>query len=88
MAAGVLTGLNRGAWKGKKMDIVLCETDGMNCMNAALKNGSPIMLDKVTGIATSLGARKVSQGCFDLLTDFKKRGGGVHSELVSDKESV
>ena len=70
------------------MDIVLCETDGMNCMNAALKNGAPIMLDKVTGIATSLGARKVSQGCFDLLTDFKKRGGGVHSELVSDKESV
>ena len=59
------------------------ETAGAASLNRSLKNGKIVELKKITSLATSLGAKKVSEGAFQLA-----KGHKIASTLVSDLDTL
>src|SRR5690606_37897697 len=78
---GVLEGLQRHGW----LDVpaIAVETEGANCLNAALAAGQPVLLPAITSVAKSLGALMVSRRSFDLA-----RTRAVHSVVVTDRMAI
>ncbi|KAI9144249.1 l-serine dehydratase/L-threonine deaminase-like protein [Paraphysoderma sedebokerense] len=83
---GVLTGLINSSWKDTT--VVAVETTGTAKFHESLKKGEIVALDKVTGIAKSLGALQCSQQCLPLSRQYTESGGKVVSAIVSDKEAA
>jgi len=81
LLAGVMEGLARNGWGD--VSVLAAETQGAASLHAAMQAGQPTAIDKVTSIATSLGARQVCAKAFEL-----SQGGLVHSVLVSDQQAV
>ncbi|GAO51393.1 tryptophan synthase beta subunit-like PLP-dependent enzyme [Saitoella complicata NRRL Y-17804] len=83
LLAGILHGLREVGWDD--VPVVAVETVGAASFHASMTAGSLTTIPAITSIATSLGARRVSQTCFDLATTHP---GAVHSVTVSDAEAV
>lgn len=81
LLAGVDEGLRRNGLNN--VPVYAVETQGMSSYNAALEAGKPVEVAALTGVATSLGTRKVCQRAFDLS---KERT--VVPVIVSDREAV
>ena len=76
LLAGVIKGLNNNNWED--VPVMAVETYGAASLNKSLKNGKPVELEKIASLATSLGAKKVSEGAFQLALAHN-----VKSELIS-----
>ena len=65
---GLLSGVAEGLARNGLQDvpIIAVETDGAASLSAALKAGRLVELPAITSIATSLGARKVSERAFQI----------------------
>lgn len=82
---GLLSGVVEGLRKHglESVPVIAVETTGAASYHAALQQGAPCELEAITSIATSLGAKQVSQHAFEL-----SRLHPIRSALVSDAEAV
>ncbi|OCP01768.1 MULTISPECIES: pyridoxal-phosphate dependent enzyme [unclassified Ensifer] len=79
--AGVAEGLRRNGLQ--QVPIFAVETEGTASLAASIEAGALVELASVSGIATSLGARKVSDRAFEL-----SRTRPVESVVVSDADAA
>ncbi|RTL43572.1 MAG: pyridoxal-phosphate dependent enzyme [Burkholderiales bacterium] len=63
LMCGVLQGMADVGWQD--VPLVAVETEGAASLQAAVQAGQLVTLDAITSIATSLGARRVSEAAFD-----------------------
>ena len=64
---GVMEGLNRNGWN--KTKVICAETEGAASFAKSVKAGEHITLDKIESIASSLGARKISDKAWSYALD-------------------
>ena len=82
--AGVMRGLERHPeWSATQ--VLATETAGADSLHASLKAGELVTLDKITSIATSLGARRVAAQAFSYAHDNPET---VKSVVLSDAEAA
>lgn len=81
LMAGVLQGMHAVGWAD--VPLVAVETVGAASLHAAVAAGQPVTLDGITSVATSLGARRVSDRAFQWTREHE-----VISVTVSDAEAV
>jgi L-serine/L-threonine ammonia-lyase len=81
LLCGVVEGLHRNGWGS--VPVIAVETAGADAYARSLQAGERIELPAITSIATSLGARKVSEQAFELA-----RRHPIESVVVSDREAV
>ncbi|BFZ62815.1 catabolic L-serine/threonine dehydratase [Saitoella coloradoensis] len=85
LLSGILHGLREVGSGWEEVPVVAVETDGAASLHASLTAGNLVTIPAITSIATSLGAKRVSQTCFDLAT---AHVGSVKSVTVTDAEAV
>ncbi len=81
LLCGIIEGLNRNNMYD--VPVLAVETIGTDSLAASLKAGQHVEIDNITGIATSLGAKKVAKEAYDLCHRHE-----VVSHVVSDSEAV
>jgi L-serine/L-threonine ammonia-lyase len=81
LLCGVVEGLRRNGWG--HVPVVAVETVGADSLAQAMQAGERIELPAITSIATSLGARKVSQQAFAWSQEH-----AISSRVVTDKLAV
>lgn len=83
---GLLNGLLEGMWEVGWQDVpcVAMETEGANCLNAALKKGSQVTLPDITSVAKCLGALTVCQTTLDYIKKHKN----FQSVVVEDRQAI
>lgn len=81
LLCGVLEGLRRNGWSG--VPVVAVETEGADSFAQSLKARARIELPRIASIATSLGARQVSEQAFKLSSEHP-----IRSVVVSDRSAV
>jgi L-serine/L-threonine ammonia-lyase len=81
LLCGVVEGLHRNGWG--EVPVVAVETVGADSYARSLQAGERIELPGITSIATSLGARKVSEQAFELA-----RRHPIEPVVVSDRDAV
>ena len=82
---GLLLGIEKGLKRHnlRKTSILAVETEGADSFSRSIKANELIELDKITSIATSLGAKKVSKDLYEL-----KDNKNLISHVVSDKSAI
>ena len=78
---GLMRGLERKGWGDVK--VLALETKGAESLHKSLKKGELVKLEKITSIATSLGATKVAKKAFEY-----GQGTNVRSAVLEDREAV
>lgn len=81
LMCGVLEGLYRVGWED--IPIVACETEGTASFAASVKAGKRVELEKITSVATSLGAKKISEKTFEWSQKHK-----IFSYVCSDASAI
>jgi L-serine/L-threonine ammonia-lyase len=81
LLCGVIEGLRRNDWQD--VSILAVETEGTASLAASLAQGRLVTLNKITGVATSLGAKTVAQEAFA-----RARHHPVQSVVVTDEEAI
>jgi L-serine/L-threonine ammonia-lyase len=81
LLCGVVQGLRRNGWGD--VPVVAVETEGADSLAQAVKANARVELARIASIATSLGARQVSQQAFRVATQYP-----VRSVVVSDRAAV
>jgi L-serine/L-threonine ammonia-lyase len=81
LLCGVIEGLRRNGWGDVAVTAV--ETEGTASLAASLAQGRLVTLDRITGVATSLGAKTVAREAFE-----RARQHPVQSIVVTDKEAI
>ncbi|KAK3308131.1 tryptophan synthase beta subunit-like PLP-dependent enzyme [Chaetomium strumarium] len=88
---GVMEGLERygkimvAGQPGRKTRVLAVETVGAESLFASVQAGQLVTLPGITSIATSLGARKVSEMTWEW---FQRAGGDLISATVTDQEAA
>lgn len=78
---GVIEGLHRNGWAD--VPVVAVETEGATSLHAAIQADTVVELERITSIATSLGAKKVAQRAFDYTKEHE-----IRSVVVPDVDAV
>ncbi len=81
LACGVLTGMRKHGWHDVPLFGV--ETAGAASFAASLQADKLVTLDKISTIATSLGAKRITQGLLDFSHEHE-----LHSIVVSDQDAL
>jgi L-serine/L-threonine ammonia-lyase len=81
LLSGVVEGLRRNGWED--IPVVTVETEGAASLAQSAAAGSRIILDGITSIATSLGAKQVCEQAFALT-----RSHPMRHVVVTDKAAV
>ncbi|MFL6673565.1 MAG: pyridoxal-phosphate dependent enzyme [Massilia sp.] len=81
LLCGVVEGLRRNAWG--EVPVVAVETEGADSYAQSLAAGERVELPRIASIATSLGARKVSERAFALAAEHP-----IRPVVVSDAAAV
>ncbi len=81
LLCGVLVGMHRHGWTD--VPVVAVETEGAASFHAAVRAGMPVLVDRPTSLATSLGARQVADEAFAWTARH-----AIHPWLVSDRSAV
>lgn len=81
LLCGVVQGLKRN--NGQDIPILAVETKGADSLSAASLAKKHIAIDSIRSIATSLGARKVAERAFELLSEHP-----IVSHLVTDHDAI
>ena len=78
---GLMRGLERRGWGDVK--VLALETKGAESLHRSLEKGELVKLERITSIATSLGATKVAEKAFE----YGQRT-NVRSAVLGDEEAV
>ncbi len=81
LLCGIAEGLHRNHWND--IPIIAVETEGTASLAASVKAGKLITLDKISGVAKSLGAKTVAKKAFEWTMNHN-----VHSCVVSDIDAI
>ncbi|XP_018583030.1 serine dehydratase-like [Scleropages formosus] len=81
LLCGVVVGLKEVGWND--VPVIAMETQGANCLNAAIKAGKPVTLADITSEAKTLGAKTVCMQAFEY-----SKEGNIISEVVTDLEAL
>ncbi len=81
LLCGVLQGLQRHNLSATR--VIAVETEGTASLAASLKAGELVTLDKITGVAKTLGAKTVARQAFEWSRQYL-----VHSVVVTDAEAI
>jgi L-serine/L-threonine ammonia-lyase len=81
LLCGVIEGLRRNGWPG--VPVIAVETEGADSLARSIEAGGRIELPRIDSIATSLGARKVSEHAFAWTMQHR-----VDSVVVPDSAAV
>ncbi len=81
LLCGVVSGLHRNGWSD--VPVIAVETEGADSLARSIAAGERIELPRISSIATSLGARKVSEQAFQWTTQHP-----VRSIVVPDSAAV
>jgi L-serine/L-threonine ammonia-lyase len=81
LLCGVIEGLQRNGWQD--VDVLAVETEGTASLAASLEQGRLVTLDKITGVATSLGAKTVAREALE-----RAQRHPVQSVVVTDSEAI
>lgn len=81
LLAGAAIGLLRNNWSD--IPIIAVETKGTASYHAAIKANQPVDIGKVSGVATSLAARKVCEQAVNVRKELT-----INSFLVTDEEAI
>jgi len=80
---GIAEGIERRGWTTAGVRLVAVETEGANCLQAALRAGHIVSLPTISSVAKSLGALSVSARTYELATTRD-----VRNVVVSDRQAV
>lgn len=78
--SGIIKGLERNHL-AEKIPVVAVETAGCDVLNKSLKKGSPVTLEKLTSVATSLGSPYIASFAFESFNKY-----GCKSVVLSDQD--
>lgn len=81
LLSGVAEGLHRNGWG--QIPILAVETEGTASLNRAIEAGHPVELERIGGIATSLGAKRVCERAFQWTREHP-----IRSVVVSDRSAL
>lgn len=81
LLSGVIEGLHRNNWQN--VPVIAVETEGADAFAKSVLAGHRIELPAITSIATSLGARQISERAFNW-----KKQHSIYNVVVSDKAAV
>lgn len=81
LLSGVIEGLQRNGWND--VPVIAVETTGAASFRAAAEAGEPVDIERISSIATSLGAKRVCDQAFKLSTEHR-----VESVLVTDQDAL
>lgn len=81
LLCGVVEGIRRNGWGN--VPVIAVETEGADSLSQATLAGERITLPRISSIATSLGARQVSQAAFDLAGRHR-----IENLVLSDQAAV
>ena len=81
LLAGVVAGLRRNSWQ--HVPVIAIETDGADSYNQSILAGHRVHLEKITSIATSLGAKQVCEHAYQL-----HREHPITSIVVPDQAAI
>jgi L-serine/L-threonine ammonia-lyase len=81
LLSGIVVGLQKLGWND--IPILAVETNGAASLAAAMQAGQVVTLDRITSIATTLGAQRVCQRALDVTREHP-----ITSHVVSDREAV
>ena len=81
LLSGVVEGLKRNGME--KVPVIAVETEGAASLRAAIDVGHTVELERISSIASSLGAKRVSEQAMRCVQTHP-----VHSLLVSDKSAL
>ena len=79
---GIMEGLEK-YYSGEEIKVLALETAGAESLHKSLQAGHPILLDKISSIATSLGAPRVAERAFSLA-----QKSNVTSVVLEDGEAA
>jgi L-serine/L-threonine ammonia-lyase len=87
---GLLCGIMQGLERHKKtsvgkVKVLAVETVGAESLYRSVEKGELVTLEKISSIATSLGATRVAAECFEWT---RRRGGDIVCATVTDGEAV
>ena len=86
MLCGIMQGLEaRRKTSLGKARVLAVETVGAESLYRSVERGELVTLDKITSIATSLGAPRVAEECFEWT---RRRGDALVCSTVTDAEAV
>ncbi len=81
LLCGVIEGLHRNNWQD--VPVIAVETDGADSFAKSVSAGHRVVLPAITSLATSLGAREVSERAFNWSKQYP-----IYNVVVSDKVAV
>ncbi len=81
LLCGIVEGLHAAGWND--VPIIAAETEGAASFAASVKAGRLVTLNKITSLATTLGARRVTPKALEWVQEHD-----IESLLVSDREAV
>ncbi len=81
LMCGVVQGLHDIDWQD--VPVIAAETQGAASFNAAIKAGHVVTLPKITSIATTLGATRVTEQALKWAQQHE-----IHSVVVSDQQAI
>ena len=81
LLSGVVEGLRRNGWND--VPVVAVETEGAASFNRSVQAGYRVQLEKITSLATSLGAKQVCERAYTLSKEHR-----IDSVVVSDRAAV
>lgn len=82
LLCGVLSGMHAVGWTD--VPVLAVETEGAASLAAAMAAGEVVALDKITSLATTLGARAVAEEALE----WTRRHAAIQSVVVSDRAAV
>jgi L-serine/L-threonine ammonia-lyase len=81
LLSGVVQGLHRHGWHD--IPVIAVETKGAASFHAAVERGHTVELDRITSVATSLGAKQVCARALQCVYEHP-----IHSLVVSDSSAL
>lgn len=81
LLSGVMEGLHRNGWHD--LPVFAVETTGAASFHEAVNAGHTVELERITSVATSLGAKRVCEKAFQWSMNHP-----IHSVLVSDQDAL
>jgi L-serine/L-threonine ammonia-lyase len=84
LMCGLIEGLLRHNWLNQ-LQLIAVETKGADCFHQATIKNEPVLLDDITSIAKTLGAKQCASQLFNYYQENKNN---IKSIVVSDTEAV
>ena len=81
LLSGVVEGLHRNGWRD--IPVFAVETQGAASFHAAVRAGHTVELERITSVATSLGAKRICEKAFQW-----SKSHPIHSVVVSDQSAL